>query len=358
VKVRIFRYISERAKIAVEKKMFKGQVTIKDIAKELGISPSTVSKALKGHRDISPSTKKAVRELVEKWNYKPDPIALSLKSGQTKIIGVIVPEIVHYFFSTVISGIEDLAYDSGYHVMFCQSNESYEREVKAVQTLLSSRVDGILVSVTKETGDFEHFRKIQENGIPLVFFDRICNELDTDRVVVDDEVGAFDAVKHLIITGCKNIVHLSGPQNLQIGKSRKDGYIRALKYYDQPIEDGNIIRCDTSEEARSVVPELMKRIKRPDGIFAVNDLTAVEAMRMIQECGFNVPRDVSVVGFTSGMISDITTPTLSSVEQHGYLIGKEAVKLLIDRLEKKNDLPSQTIVIKTEMVVKGSSRSI
>jgi DNA-binding LacI/PurR family transcriptional regulator len=338
--------------------MFKGQVTIKDIAKELGISPSTVSKALKDHPDISQTTKRAVRELVEKWNYKPDPIALSLKSGQTRIIGVIVPEIVHYFFSTVISGIEDLAYDSGYHVMFCQSNESYEREVKAVQTLLSSRVDGILVSVTKETDDFKHFRKIQENGIPLVFFDRICNELDTDRVVVDDEVGAFDAVKHLINIGCKNIVHLSGPQNLQIGKSRKEGYVRALEHSGQSIDYSNIIRCDTREEARIVVPELMKRAKRPDGIFAVNDLTAVEAMRMIQECGLKVPDDVSVVGFTSGMISDITCPTLSSVEQHGYIIGREAVKLLIDRLEKKNDLPSQTIVVKTEMVVKGSSRSI
>lgn len=338
--------------------MFKGQVTIKDIAKELGISPSTVSKALKDHHDISPVTKRAVRELVEKWNYKPDPIALSLQSGKTRIIGVIVPEIVHYFFSTVISGIEDLAYDSGYHVMFCQSNESYEREVKAVQTLLSSRVDGILVSVTKQTDDFTHFRKIQENGIPLVFFDRICSELDTDRVVVDDEEGAFEAVKHLIEIGSKNIVHLSGPQNLQIGKSRKDGYIRALKHFGQPVNEDNIIRCDTMEDARIVVPELMKRVKRPDGIFAVNDLTAVESMRMIKECGFNVPGDVSVVGFTNGMISDITCPTLSSVEQHGYIIGREAVKLLIGRLEEKNDLPFQTIVIKTEMVVKGSSRNL
>ena len=358
MKVRIYRYISGRGKISVKKKMFKGQVTIKDIAKELGISPSTVSKALKGHPDISPSTKKAVRELVEKWNYKPDPIALSLKSGLTKIIGVIVPEIVHYFFSTVISGIEDLAYDSGYHVMFCQSNESYEREVKAVETLLSSRVDGILVSVTKMTEDFRHFRKIQENGIPLVFFDRICSEIDTDRVVVDDEVGAYDAVTHLITIGCKNIVHLSGPPNLLIGKNRKDGYLRALKQHNLPINYDNIIRCDTREEAREIVPELMKRAKRPDGIFAVNDLTAAEAVNMIKECGFNVPQDVSVVGFTSGVISDITYPTLSSVEQHGYLVGREAVKLLIDRLEKKHDLPSQTIVIKTEMVVKGSSKSV
>ena len=289
--------------------MYKGQVTIKDIAKELGISPSTVSKALNDHPDISQVTKKAVRDLVEKWNYKPDPIALSLKSGLTKTIGVIVPEIVHYFFSTVISGIEDLAYDSGYHVMFCQSNETYEREVKAVQTLLSSRVDGILVSITKVTKDFSHFRKIQDNGIPLVFFDRICNELDTDRVIVDDE-------------------------------------------------QGNIIKCDTREEATIIVPELMKRTKRPDGIFAVNDLTAVEAMNMIKECGFNVPKDVSVVGFTSGMISDITCPTLSSVEQHGYMIGKEAVKLLINRIEKKQNLPFRTITIKTEMVIKGSSRNV
>jgi DNA-binding LacI/PurR family transcriptional regulator len=336
--------------------MNKGQVTIKDIARELGISPSTVSKALKGHPDISASTKLAVRTLVEKWNYKPDPIALSLKSGNSKTIGVIVPEIVHYFFSTVISGIEDLAYDSGYHVMFCQSSELYPREVKAVETLLSSRVDGILVSVSKVTENFDHFRKIQDNGIPLVFFDRICDELDTDRVVVDDEVGAYEAVKHLLNEGCKNIVHLSGPPNLQIGKRRKDGYVRALKDYNMPVLESNIIKCDTMEEASVIVPELLSRSVKPDGIFAVNDLTAAAAMKVVKTHGYNVPQDISIVGFTSGLISDITNPTLTSVEQHGYLIGKEAVKLLIDRLEKKHDLPSQTIVIRTELVIKGSSR--
>lgn len=336
--------------------MNKGQVTIKDIARELGISPSTVSKALKGHPDISASTKLAVRALVEKWNYKPDPIALSLKSGLTKTIGVIVPEIVHYFFSTVISGIEDLAYDSGYHVMFCQSSELYPREVKAVETLLSSRVDGILVSVSKATASFDHFRKIQDNGIPLVFFDRICDEIDTDRVIVDDEVGAYEAVKHLLNEGCKNIIHLSGPPNLQIGKRRKDGYIRAHEENNMPVSEANIIKCDTMEEASVIVPELLKRTVKPDGIFAVNDLTAAAAMKIVKEHGYNVPKDISIVGFTSGLISDITNPTLTSVEQHGYLMGREAVKLLIDRLEKKHDLSSQTIVIKTELVVKGSSR--
>jgi len=335
--------------------MHKGQITIKDIARELGISPSTVSKALKGHRDISSSTKQSVRDLAEKWNYKPDQIALSLKSGLSKTIGVIVPEIVHYFFSTVISGIEDLAYDSGYTVMFCQSSELYEREVKAVETLLSSRVDGILVSVTKVTENFDHFRRIKDNGIPLVFFDRICDDIDTDKVIVDDEIGAYEAVKHLINIGCKNIIHLSGPPTLNIGKNRKDGYLRALRENNLPLNENNIIRCDSMEDATLVVPGLLKRITRPDGFFAVNDLTAAATMKIIMNMGYNVPDDIAVVGFTSGMISDITNPTLTSVEQHGYLVGKEAVRLLIDRLGKRLDLPFQTKIIKTELVIKGST---
>jgi DNA-binding LacI/PurR family transcriptional regulator len=335
--------------------MQKGQVTIKDIAKELGISPSTVSKALKGHRDISASTKKAVKELVEKWNYIPDPIAQSLQGGKSKTIGVIVPEIAHYFFSTVIGGIEDIAYDAGYHVMFCQSSEVYAREVKAVDTLLSSRIDGILVSVSKTTSDYSHFRKIIDAGIPLVFFDRICNEIDTDRVIVDDEVGAYEAVKHLINIGCRNIVHLSGPPNLDIGKFRKDGYQRALREFDIPLNDNNIIKCDTAEDASVIVPQLLNRQEKPDGIFAVNDMTAAAAMRKVLALGYRVPEDIAIVGFTSGLIPDITNPTLTSVEQHGYLIGREAVRMLIDRIEKKNILPSQTKIVKTELVVKEST---
>ncbi len=338
--------------------MDKGRVTIKDIARELGISPSTVSKALKGHPDISSATKKAVRELVEKWNYKPDPIALSLKVGQSKTIGVIVPEIVHYFFSTVISGIEDLAYDSGYSVMFCQSNELYEREVKAVETLLSGRVDGILVSLSKMTENFDHFRKIMKAGIPLVFFDRICDDLETDRVIVDDEQGAFDAVEHLIKTGCKEIIHLSGPQNLMIGINRKKGYIRALKEHKFPVHMENIIKCDTASEAQITVPELLKRTRKPDGIFAVNDLTAAEAMKIVKLNGYKVPDDISIIGFTSGMISDLTDPPLTSVQQHGYIVGKEAVSLLIKNIENRNEMPFQTKIIKTELVVKGSTRKI
>ena len=336
--------------------MHKGQVTIKDIARELGISPSTVSKALKGHPDISPDTKKAVRELVDRWHYKPDPIALSLKGGSSKIIGVIVPEIVHYFFSTVISGIEDLAYNDGYHVMFCQSNESYEREVKAVDTLLASRVDGILVSMCKVTKKFDHFRNIVESGIPLVFFDRICEEMETDRVIVDDEAGAYEATKHLIETGCKNIIHLSGPQNLLIGENRKNGFIRALIEYNLPVNENNIFSCDTKEEAHKIIPGLLEMKPAPDGFFAVNDLTAAETMKIVKLKGFKVPDDISIVGFTSGMISDLTDPPLTSVEQHGYSIGKEAVRLLINNLTDSDDRPFQTKIIKTQMVIKGSTR--
>ncbi len=336
--------------------MHKGQITIKDIAKELGISPSTVSKALKGHRDISSTTKQEVKKLAEKWNYKPDQIALSLKSGLSKTIGVIVPEIIHYFFSTVISGIEDLAYDSGYHVMFCQSSESYAREVNAVDTLLASRVDGFLVSVSKVTENFDHFRKIQENNIPIVFFDRICEEIEADRVIVDDEEGAYEAVSHLIAVGCRNIVHLSGPPNLLIGKNRKAGFIRAMKENNMPLNDDSVIRCDTMEDAVLLVPELFRRAEKPDGLFAVNDVTAAAAMKIMNDLGYNVPRDVAVAGFTSGLISDITNPTLTSVEQHGYQIGKEAIKLLIDRLEKDEAAPFQTKIIKTDLVIKGSTR--
>lgn len=338
--------------------MEKDRVTIKDIANELGISPSTVSKALKGHSDISSETKKAVRELVEKWNYKPDPIALSLKGGQGRTIGVIIPETVHHFFSTVISGIEDIAYDSGYNVMFCQSNELYEREVKSVETLLSCRVDGILVSLSKYTSNYDHFRKIMKAGIPLVFFDRICEEIETDRVVVNDEQGAFEAVDHLIKTGCRNIIHLSAPQTLLIGKNRKDGYIRAHRQNNLDVREENIIKCDTAEEARNVVPELLKKDRKPDGIFAVNDFTAATAMKMVRINGYRIPDDISIVGFSCDLISELTEPALTTIHQHGDIVGKEAFSMLIRNLGKKRESPFMTKIIKTELVVKGSTRNI
>jgi LacI family transcriptional regulator len=242
--------------------------------------------------------------------------------------------------------------------MFCQSNESYEREVKAVETLMASRVDGILVSMSKTTTDYEHFRRIGENEIPLVFFDRICEDIDTGRVIVDDEEGAYRAVSHLILTGCKNIVHLSAPENLLIGRNRRLGYLRALREHNIPVLPENIIKCDTSGEAEAVICELISRPLIPDGIFAVNDLTAAEAMKVLKRYGFKVPDNISIVGFTSGMISDLTDPPLTSIEQHGYTIGREAVKMLIDEIEQRTSGSHQIKVISTELVVKGSTRPL
>ncbi len=335
--------------------MSGGQITIKDIAKQLGVSPSTVSRALKDHPDISASTKKAINDLAKKLNYSPDPIALSLKSRKSNIIGVIVPEIVHYFFSTVIHGIEDIADLSGYNVMICESAESFDREVKNIDALLSSRVDGILVSITKETRIFKHFEKVQNTGIPLVFFDRVPDDIDTDKVIVDDEAGSFEAVDHLIKIGCKRIVHLSAPDHLEIAKNRINGYLRALRTNNMPVLPELIIKCDVIDEAKKIIPDLLSKSPRPDGFFAVNDLTAIETLKIAKRYGYKIPEDIAIVGFTNGQISMLTDPELSSVEQHGREIGKNAAKLLIDRLHKKENYPSITKVIETQLVKRASS---
>lgn len=331
-------------------------VTIKDLAKALGISPSTVSRALKDHPDISPETKKAVRDLAEKLNYHPDPIALSLKKKQSRVIGVMVPEIVHYFFSTVISGIEDLAYDSGYRVMICQSNEHFGNEVKNIEALLASRVDGILVSVSKETTSFRHLEQVLEQRIPLVMFDRVAPDLPVDKVTVDDFQGAYEAVSHLIEMGCRRIVHYATSSHLEIGKQRLEGYLKALREHHLPVREEDILRCDLWEDAEKNTVGIMQRAEKPDGIFAVNDFTAVSTIKTLQKLGYRVPDDVAVVGFTNGQIADVVTPALTSVEQFGYHLGKTAAKMLLDRLkDPEKIIPPRRETIKTKLIVKESS---
>ena len=334
--------------------MTKENITIKDIARELGISPSTVSRALKDHPDISRATRDAVNELARKWNYKPNPIALSLKSGSSKTIGVIIPEVVHYFFSTVISGIEDVVYDRDYNMILCQSNELQEHEVKNIFTLLSSRVDGILASVAKGTTDFTHYYNVIEKNIPLVFFDRVPEGMSSDRVVIDDEEGAYIAVKHLLRTGKKRVIHLSGPSNLVIANERIKGYLRAMKEYRLTPGPDDIIKCDTTGEADDIVPNLLNRNPKPDAFFAVNDLTAAETLMIIKRAGFRIPEEIAVVGFTNSQISTLTDPGLTSVDQKGYDMGKVAAQLLIDRIENHR-IPFQTKVINSELIVRGSS---
>jgi LacI family transcriptional regulator len=337
--------------------MRSGQVTIKDIAKELGISASTVSRALKDHPDISSKTKKAVNELAKKWHYKPNAVALSLRHSKTNIIGVIVPEIVHHFFSSVISGIEEVAHKAGYNVMMFQSNESYEREVANVQALLSSRVDGVLVSMSKETKDYSHFKELKDNGIPIVFFDRVCNELSSDNVIVDDFAGAFAAVEHLINIGCKRIAHLSAPQHMLLAQNRQKGYKQAILKHKLSLDEDLIIKCDNYEEAIEKIPQLMALPKPPDAIFAVNELTAAGALHAVKKCGLRVPEDISIVGFTDGLVSRVTDPNLTTLEQHGYEVGLKASDILVERISHGDlDYEPVTKVVKTNLIVRGSTK--
>jgi LacI family transcriptional regulator len=336
--------------------MRSAQTTIKDIAIKLGISPSTVSRALKDHPDIGIETKKAVKDLAVELNYRPNAVAISLRNSKSNIIGVIIPEIVHHFFSQVISGIEDVAYDAGYQVMVCQSNESYLREVKNTQALLLSRIEGLLVSMSKETRDFSHFQSLKKLNIPMVFFDRVCSELHTDTVVVDDFEGAYKAVSHLISMGCKRIAHLGMTKEMSIGQNRLNGYIKALQDNNIPVDEKLIIDCDSFHAAIPVTKRLVYELKPPDGIFAVNDLTAIGAMQTIKECKLKVPDDIAVIGFSNGIYSMFTEPALSTMEQNGYQMGQAAMTLLLDRLMRKTDYPPITQILQTSLVIRKSSQ--
>jgi len=335
--------------------MRSAQVTIKDIAEKLGISPSTVSRALKDHPDISKGTKIAVRELADKLNYEPNAIALSLRSSRSNVIGLIIPEIVHYFFSQVISGIEDVANDAGYHVIICQSNESYYRESKNVQALLSSRIEGLLLSVSKETRDLDHLRNLRKKNIPIVFFDRLPKDFEADHVVIDEYNGAYQAVKHLIEIGCKRIAHLGTTQDIGIGRDRYNGYIQALTDHNLPIDEGLIVDCDTYKAARLITRRLIYELNPADGIFAVNDRTAIGAMQTAKECGKKIPEELAVVGFSNGIYSNMTDPPLTTVEQFGHKMGQKAARMLLDRLFSGEDHPAVREVIESQLIIRGST---
>ncbi len=335
--------------------MKSSQVTIKDIARELGISPSTVSRALKDHPDISPKTRKAVKELAKKLHYEPNAIALSLRSKSSSTIGVIIPQIVHFFFSSVISGIEEIAYESDYNVIICQSNEDFEKEKSIIHTLMSKRVDGILASVSKTTTNFDHFLELIESNIPVVFYDRVLNIPHTDRVMVDDFAGAYKATEHLIKRGCRRIAHLATSQDLFIGKNRKGGYLQALKDNNIEVNDEIILRCDTDKHAQKCIPYLLTLQNRIDGIFAVNDLTAITAMSIIKRSGYKIPEDIAVAGFSNSVYSSMTDPPLTTVEQQGFEMGRQAAKLLFDRIISDEIIDARAVQIKTDLIVRGSS---
>ncbi|MFO7617290.1 MAG: LacI family DNA-binding transcriptional regulator [Bacteroidales bacterium] len=332
-------------------------VTIKDLADELGIAPSTVSKALKNNPAISEETRKSVNELARRLNYKPNAIALSLRSSKTKTLGLVIPEIVHHFFSLVIAGIEDLAYDAGYNVVIFQSNESFNREVSGVQALLTSRVEGILISLSKETRNYDHLRNALDQGIPMVMFDRVTTDLETDKVTVDDYQGAYMAVSHLIRTGCKRIAHLSGPPGLPIADLRRSGYSDALRDNHMEVNRDLIMYCDNFKQARIRTKQLMNMANPPDAFFTVNDLTATGVIKSLLELSIPVPQQVSVIGFSNDELSQVTHPALSTVDQHGYQIGQASIQLLLDRLISSGaNLPFIHHVIKSELILRDSTR--
>lgn len=332
-------------------------VTIKDIAKELNIAPSTVSRALKNHKNISEGTKRRVRELAEKWNYQPNIMATGLKSNKSNVIGVVIPEIIHYFFSTVLSGIEDAAHNAGYRVIFTQSSENYEREVKNIYTLLANRVDGVLISISKFTNDFSHIKSVKEAGVPIVLFDRITKEIEADYIVVNDFFAAKNAVSHLIKTGCKNIAFFGALSNLLITQNRKNGYKDALRDAKLPINKELMFEADSYEDAYSTIFRILNSGKSLDAVFAINDSTAIGALTALKELGKRVPEDVSIIGFTDSMISRVCDPPLTTISQDGYRIGQEATKALLERI-KIGDKNTEytTKVLKTDLLLRGTTK--
>lgn len=338
--------------------MDKRQITLKDIARALRLSPSTVSRALRNHPAISQETKALVQDYAVKHKYKPNTLALQLRTNRNNTIGVIVPEIVHYFFSTVLAGIQEEAEKENYNLIICQSNENYNREVKSVETLLDARVRGILASQSKSTEKFSHFQEIIDNGTHLVFFDRICTGINTDKVVIDDYAGAYNAVDHLIGSGCTRIAFLGSNPHLPIANNRRMGYEDALRKHGIPVDKSLMQVCDTIELARETVPAMLETDPVPDAFFCINDEVASYCLQICKTAGYRIPQDISVCGFTNSYITEVTDPTLTSVDQHGFEMGKTAARLLINRIkgiEKKTGIVSK--VIKTRLVVRNSTRS-
>lgn len=336
--------------------MKKGQTTIRDIALKLNISISTVSRALRGALDINPATKKAVLEMADKLNYEPNLIAQSLRSNRTNTIGIIVPDVEVHFFSAIVSGIQEIASEANYNVLFCQSNESYETELANIRTLVSSRVDGLIISLSRETQDVSHLLKLQQRNIPVVLYDRVNDDFKTSKVMVNDVDGAYKAVKHLINTGCSKIAFLAGPEKLSISNRRIEGYVKALKEAGMNVDQNLIIHCQSlKDDAVAATEKLLERPNMPDAIFCINDPVAFRAIQVIKTKGLNIPEDISVIGFTNDPISSHIEPSLTTVAQPSRKMGTCAAQLILDELQGRLTVP-QTITLDTQLILRNSTR--
>ena len=338
----------------------KIRATLKQIAKELDVSVSTVSKALNDSPEISEQTKTRIKEYAKLKNYKPNVIGLNLKNRKTKTIGVIIPNILDSFFAKVFSGIEKVADAKGYNVIMCISNESLEKEVRIIDMLSNGTIDGFILSISEEAQklkEYNHLKDVINEGTPIVMFDRIVDEVACDKVIVDDFDSALNATQHLINTGCKNIALFSSVDNLSVGKLRAEGYLQALKNNNITINPNLIIRTDSESDLKNKI-ETVFDTNTIDGIFAVVENDSVAALRISQKKGYKVPEEVSIIGFADGILaSRRLSPSLSTLSQYGVEIGEAAAKLMIDRLESKEEnLPYETVIIKTELRERESTR--
>lgn len=336
------------------------KVTLKQIAKELDVSISTVSKSLKNSTEISEDTRQKVQAFAKLYNYKPNNIALSLKNKKTKTICIIIPEIIHHFFATVISGVEQVANERGYNVLVCLSDESFDKEVINMEMLANGSIDGFIMSLSKETQqkkDFHHIVEVINQGMPVVMFDRITNEILCDKVIIDDELAALNATQYLIDKGFKKIALLTTVDYVSVGKLRTEGYIKTLKNNDITVDEKLIIKIEDTENFEHKIADLLTQ-NCIDAVFAVNELFAVTAIKEANRIGLKVPDDISIIGFTDGIISKYSSPSITTVSQNGIKMGAKAAQMLIERLEteEEEDEKYRTEVIETELVERESTK--
>ncbi|MGC4101937.1 LacI family DNA-binding transcriptional regulator [Ferruginibacter sp.] len=329
--------------------------TIKDIARMLKISTSTVSRALRDATDVSNETKNAVKKLSEELNYQPNKFALSLQQKQTHTIGVLVPNL-DYVLATMVKGIDEVALEAGYTVMVCQSNESFGREIVNTRRLMDSLVDGFIISVSSETKVFDHFKKIVDKGMPMVMFDRLIENVKMPSVRLDNKDGGLQATEHLLEQGYRRIAILAGPKNLGISNERMDGYLAALKKYKIKVDPDLIIHCDFNQDyAYIATKELLNMKKRPDAIFTISDRMAIGAMLAIKEKGLKMPTDIGLVGFNNEPVTKLVSPQISSVDQPAFELGKVAAKLFIESMHNNEDMSNVDEVLKPKLHIRESS---
>ncbi|MGY6647472.1 LacI family DNA-binding transcriptional regulator [Wenyingzhuangia sp. IMCC45574] len=330
--------------------------TIHDISKALKIDSSTVSRALNNSPRVSKETKERILKKAQELGYQKNTLASNLRTSKTNTIGIIVPRISRNFFSSVISGIEETAYERGYNVVIGQTFESFEREQKLVSTFLSNRVDGLLMSISMETTHYKHLENYQNNGGPIVFYDRPVSLKDTVSITINDYDSSYKATEHLISQGCKNIAHFSGIQKIDLYKNRKKGYLQALKDNNIPINEDYIFEAQLSEVDGENFAKKIIEMGTIDGIYASNDTSAISAIKYFKANGIRIPEDIAIVGFNNDPISSVIEPNLTTINQPDSKMGIIACELLIDRIENKiASLENSSQVLETELIIRNSS---